>query len=72
MKVLAKDLKVGMTIRLGYWVVEIESIKESLLKNGKVFFIVSGKTRSNKNKFNSNHVFNSDNNIKENTIVTVL
>lgn len=44
MKIQAKDLKVGMTVRAGYWILKIENITNGILKNGKKTIIVEGIT----------------------------
>lgn len=73
MKIQAKELKTGMTIRLGYWVVEIEKISSGVQKNGKIFFTVSGKTvTTRKDKFGRTREFYSENIIRENTKVSIL
>ena len=38
----AKDLKVGMTVKKGYWSMVINTIKLSNLKNGTPTVIISG------------------------------
>ena len=43
MKIQAKELKTGMTVRNGYWTVDVEKITEGVLKNGKRTFKISGK-----------------------------
>ena len=43
MKIQAKELKTGMTVRNGYWTVDVEKITEGVLKNGKRTFTISGK-----------------------------
>jgi len=55
MKIQAKELKTGMTVRDGYFTIEISKIVEGTLKNGKAIRTVSGKgihkyTASNKTK----------------------
>ena len=55
MKITAAELKTGMTVRDGYFTIEISDIKEGTLKNGKVIITVGGKgihkyTGSNKTK----------------------
>ena len=42
MKIQAKDLKVGMTVKNGYWSMLINTIKLSNLKNGTPTVIISG------------------------------
>lgn len=44
MKIQAKDLKVGMTVRAGYWILKIENITNGMLKNGKKTITVEGIT----------------------------
>lgn len=43
MKIQAKELKTGMTVRNGYWTVDVESVTEGELKNGKKTFTIRGK-----------------------------
>ena len=43
MQISAKELKIGMTVRNGYWTVDIDKIEEGVLKNGKTTYTVSGK-----------------------------
>lgn len=43
MKIAAKELKIGMTVRNGYWTIDIDKIEEGVLKNGKTTYTVFGK-----------------------------
>lgn len=42
MKIQAKDLKVGMTVKESFWSIVIDNIKYSNLKNGTPTVIISG------------------------------
>jgi hypothetical protein len=52
MKMQAKDLKVGMTIKHGYYIMVIDSVELSNQKNGTPTIIINGVTEyTKKNKY---------------------
>jgi FlaG/FlaF family flagellin (archaellin) len=48
MKILAKDLKVGMTVKSGYVTVEIKEMQNGFQKNGAATITVTGTGTKNK------------------------
>jgi hypothetical protein len=46
MKIQAKDIKLGMTIVIGFLSIIVDSIEMSELKNGTPIFIIGGQTEN--------------------------
>ncbi len=60
MKIQAKDLKKGMTIKRGSWLIDVDALEEGVTKTGKETMIIT-----------SNHI-TKPTTIKATTIVTVV
>jgi len=59
MKIQAKDLKVGMIIKRGSWLIDVDGLTEETTKSGKEIMIIK-----------SNHI-TGDTKIKKTTFINV-
>jgi len=73
MKITAKEIQTGMTVKDGYLTIEVSNIEKGTLKNGKITYTVSGKGT---HKHTGSKRVDNHNNLsltfKENTKVKVI